>query len=125
MKMIPRSLMVLFLLGALLSPVVADELDDLKKRIRGRAPALAKLKTAAKLGETDQGYVAPVKGTALADDETKLMQTENRDRKAGYGIIGKKRNLTAAKVGQLSGAKKIQSAKAGEWVKQGSSWKQK
>lgn len=125
MKMIPRSLMVLFLLGALLSPVLADELGDLKKRIRDRAPALVKLKAAAKLGETDQGYVAPVKGTVLADDETKLMQSENRDREAGYGIIGKKRNLTAAKVGQLSGAKKIQAAKAGEWVKQGSSWKQK
>jgi uncharacterized protein YdbL (DUF1318 family) len=52
------------------------------------------------------------------------MQAENRDRRVGYNIIAKKRpGISPDKVGQLAGAKKIQSAKAGEWVKQGGSWK--
>ena len=113
----------LFILGALLSPAIADELDDLKKRFKERAHALSKLKEAGQLGETDKGYVEPVKGAELPAEDKKLMQAENRDRRAGYDIIAKKRNISSAKVGQLAGAKKIKSAKAGEWVKQGGSWK--
>ncbi len=114
----------LLTLGALLSPVAADELDDLKKRFQERAPALGKLKAAGKLGETDKGYVEPVKGAELPAVDKKLMQAENRDRRVGYNIIAKKRpGISPDKVGQLAGAKKIKSAKAGEWVKQGGSWK--
>ena len=115
----------LFILGALLSPAIADELDDLKKRFKERAPALGKLKAAGKLGETDKGYVEPVKGAELPATDKKLLQAENRDRRTGYDIIAKKRNISLSKVGQLSGAKKIQSAMSGEWIKQGSSWKKK
>ena len=128
MKTPPRPLTAVFsllMLSALLSPVAADELDDLKKRFQERAPALGKLKAAGKLGETDKGYVEPVKGAELPAADKKLMQAENRDRRAGYDIIAKKRNISSAKVGQLAGAKKIKSAKAGEWVKQGGSWKKK
>ncbi len=129
MKTIPRPLTAVFsmlMLGALLSPVAADELDDLKKRFQERAPALGKLKAAGKLGETDKGYVEPVKGAELPAADKKLMQAENRDRRAGYNIIAKKRpGISPDKVGQLAGAKKIQSAKAGEWVKQGGSWEKK
>ena len=113
------------MLGALLFPVVADDLDDLKKRFKERAPELGKLKASGKLGETDKGYVAPVKGGDLSAADKKLMQAENRDRRAGYNIIAKKRKISPAKVGQLSGAKKIQSARTGEWVKLGSSWEKK
>ena len=113
------------MLGGLLSPVVADELDDLKKRCKERAPALGKLKAASKLGETDKGYVEPVKGAELPAVDKKLMQAENRDRRLGYDIIAKKRKISSAKVGQLSGVKKIQSAKVGEWVKQGGSREKK
>ena len=113
------------LLGVFVLPVAADELDDLKKRFRERAPALAKLKAASKLGETDRGYIAPVKSAVLAEAETRLMQAENRDRRAGYAIIAKKRKLPAATVGELAGAKKIKAAKAGEWIKRGSAWKKK
>ena len=116
----------LLMLGALLSPVAADELDDLKKRFKERAPALSKLKAAGKLGETDKGYVEPVKGVELPAGDKKFMQAENRNRRAGYNIIAKKNSgISPDKVGQLAGAKKIKSAKAGEWVKQGGSWEKK
>ena len=62
---------------------------------------------------------------ALTAAETQLMQTENRDRRAGYRIISKRRSIPEQKVGQLAGAKKIQSAKPGEWVQQGGAWKKK
>ncbi len=126
MKTIPRlltSLFSLLMLGALLSSVAADELDDLKKRFKERTLALGKLKAAGKLGETDKGYVEPVKGAELPTADKDLMQAENRDRRAGYDIIAKKRKISSAQVGQLAGAKKIKSAKAGEWVKQDGSWK--
>ena len=113
------------MLGGLLSPVVANDLNGLKKRIQARAPALVKLKASGKLGETDKGYVEPVKGAELPAADKKLMQAENQDRRAGYNIIAEKRKIPPAKVGQLAGAKKIKSAKAGEWVKQGGSWKKK
>ena len=129
MKTTPRFLPAIFyllMLGALLSPAVADDLDDLKKRFQERASALGKLKAAGKLGETDKGYVEPVKGAELSAADKKLMQAENRDRRDGYKIIAKKRpGISPDKVGQLAGAKKIESANAGEWVKQGGSWKKK
>ena len=126
MKTIPRlltSLFSLLMLGALLSSVAADELDDLKKRFKERTLALGKLKAAGKLGETDKGYVEPVKGAELPTADKDLMQAENRDRRAGYDIIAKKRKISSAQVGQLAGAKQIKSAQAGEWVKQDGSWK--
>ena len=128
MKTTPKILTAVFsliMLGGLLSPVVADELDDLKKRFQERAPALGKLKAASKLGETDKGYLEPVKGAELPAADKKLMQDENQDRRAGYNIIAEKRKIPPAKVGQVAGAKKIKSAKVGEWVKQGDSWKKK
>ena len=129
MKTTPKILTAVFssiMLGGLLSPVVADELDDLKKRFQARAPALGKLKAAGKLGETDKGYVEPVKGAELPAADKKLMQSENRDRRAGYDIIAKKRpGISSDKVGKIRGAKNIQSAKTGEWVKQDGSWEKK
>ncbi len=129
MKTTPKILTAVFsliMLGGLLFPVVADELDDLKKRFQARAPALGKLKASGKLGETDKGYVEPVKGAEVPAADKKLMQAENRDRRDGYKLIAKKRpGIPPDKVGQLAGAKKIKSAKVGEWVKQGGSWKKK
>ena len=129
MKTTPKILTAVFsliMLGPLLSPVVADELDDLKKRFQERALALGKLKASGKLGETDKGYVETVKGAELPAVDKKLMQAENRDRRDGYKLIAKKRpGIPPDKVGQLAGAKKIKSAKVGEWVKQGDSWKKK
>ena len=128
MKTTPRFLPAIFyllMLGALLSPAIADELDDLKKRFKERATALDKLKAVGKLGETDKGYVEPVKGAEVPAADKKLMQAENQDRRVGYNIIAENRKIPPAKVGQLAGAKKIESAKAGEWVKQGGSWKKK
>ncbi len=129
MKTTPKILTAVFsliMLGGLLFPVVADELDDLKKRFQARAPALGKLKASGKLGETDKGYVEPVKGAEVPAADKKLMQAENRDRRDGYKIIAKKRpGISPDKVGQLAGAKKIKAAKVGEWVKQGGSWKKK
>jgi len=123
MKFFAQILSLIFLTVTL--PAVADELDDLKKKFRERAPALSKLRAAGKLGETDKGYIAPVKGAALNAAETQLMQAENRDRRAGYRIISKRRSIPEQKVGQLAGAKKIQSAKPGEWVQQGGAWNKK
>jgi len=129
MKTTPRLLIAVFsllTLGALLSPAAADELDDLKKRFKERAPALGTLKAAGKLGETDKGYVEPVKGAELPAADKKLMQSENRDRRAGYDIIAKKRpGISSDKVGKIRGSKNIQSAKTGEWVKQDGSWEKK
>jgi len=108
-----------------MAPAIADELEDLKKKIQERAPAISKLKASGLLGETDSGYVESVKGADIGAANKKLMQAENRDRRSGYTIIAKKRNIAAEKVGQLSGVKKIESARPSEWVKQKGLWKKK
>jgi len=115
----------MLLMSVFMAPAIADELEDLKKKIQERAPAISKLKASGLLGETDSGYVESVKGADIGAANKKLMQAENRDRRSGYTIIAKKRNIAAEKVGQLSGVKKIESAKAGEWVKQKGAWKKK
>lgn len=124
MKTMIQTLSAIFLSGILM-PAMADGLEDLKKRFQERAQVLSKLRADGKLGETDAGYVEPVKGANLSDNETSLMQAENRDRRTGYTLIANKRGISATKVGQLSGIKKIQSARPGEWIKQGGAWKRK
>jgi len=108
-----------------MAPAIADELEDLKRKIQERAPVISKLKASGLLGETDLGYIESVKGVDIGGVNKKLMQAENRDRRSGYTIIAKKRNIAAEKVGQLSGVKKIESTKPGEWVKQKGAWKKK
>ena len=89
------------------------------------------LSAAGSVGENKAGYLeAMTKETAgkevkLSDDEKKLVEAENKDRKAVYNAIAKQEGSTVDKVGELR-AKQIRSkanegdyiqGEDGKWVK--------
>jgi uncharacterized protein YdbL (DUF1318 family) len=96
-----------------------------------RKPKIEVLKKAGSVGENKAGYLeAMTKETAgkevkLSDDEKKLVEDENKDRKAVYNAIAKQEGSTVDKVGELR-AKQIRSKtpegefiqnEDGKWIK--------
>ena len=109
----------------------ADSAATIKKNMAERKPKIEVLKKAGSVGENKAGYLeAMTKETAgkevkLSDDEKKLVEDENKDRKAVYNAIAKQEGSTVDKVGELR-AKQIRSkanegdyiqGEDGKWVK--------
>ena len=109
----------------------ADDAATIKKNMADRKPKIEVLKKAGSVGENKAGYLeAMTKETAdkevkLSDDDNKLIEAENKDRKAVYTAIAKKEGSTVDKVGELR-AKQIRSKAAegefiqgedGKWIK--------
>jgi uncharacterized protein YdbL (DUF1318 family) len=100
----------------------ADSAATIKKNMAERKPKIEVLKKAGSVGENKAGYLeAMTKETAgkevkLSDDEKKLVEDENKDRKAVYNAIAKQEGSTVDKVGELR-AKQIRSkAPEGEFI---------
>ena len=100
----------------------ADDAPTIKKNMAERKPKIEVLKKAGSVGENKAGYLeAMTKETAgkevkLSDDEKKLVEDENKDRKAVYNAIAKQEGSTVDKVGELR-AKQIRSkAPDGEFI---------
>ena len=100
----------------------ADDAATIKKNMADRKPKIEALKKAGSIGENKSGYLeAMTKETAdkevkLSDDDNKLIEAENKDRKAVYTAIAKKEGSTVDKVGELR-AKQIRSkANEGEFI---------
>ena len=96
--------------------------DQLKKRLRERAPQIEKLKADGVIGETDQGYVDFVKGKGDGGD---VVDAENADRKAAYEQIAKDTGESVDKVAKQAAQKQFDHAKPGEWLKIEGKWKKK
>ena len=109
----------------------ADDAATIKKNMAERKPKIENLKKAGSVGENKAGYLEAMKKdkddkeVKLSDDDTKLIEAENKDRKAVYAAIAKKEGSTVDKVGELR-AKQIRSKAAegefiqgedGKWVK--------
>ena len=109
----------------------ADDAATIKKNMADRKPKIEVLKKAGSVGENKDGYLEAMKKdkndkeVKLSDDENKLIEAENKDRKAVYAAIAKKEGSTVEKVGELR-AKQIRSKAAegefiqgedGKWVK--------
>ncbi len=109
----------------------ADDAATIKKNMADRKPKIEVLKKAGSVGENKDGYLEAMKKdkndkeVKLSDDENKLIEAENKDRKAVYAAIAKKEGSTVDKVGELR-AKQIRSKAAegefiqgedGKWVK--------
>ena len=100
----------------------ADSAATIKKNMAERKPKIEVLKKAGSVGENKAGYLeAMTKETAgkevkLSDDEKKLVEDENKDRKAVYNAIAKQEGSTVDKVGELR-AKQIRSkANEGDYI---------
>ena len=109
----------------------ADSAATIKKNMADRKPKIEVLKKAGSVGENKSGYLEAMKKdkddkeVKLSDDEKKLIEDENKDRKAVYTAIAKQEGSTVEKVGELR-AKQIRSKAAegefiqgedGKWVK--------
>ena len=109
----------------------ADDAATIKKNMADRKPKIEVLKKAGSVGENKDGYLEAMKKdkddkeVKLSDDDTKLIEAENKDRKAVYAAIAKKEGSTVEKVGELR-AKQIRSKAAegefiqgedGKWIK--------
>ena len=109
----------------------ADDAATIKKNMADRKPKIEVLKKAGSVGENNSGYLEAMKKdkddkeVKLSDDEKKLIEDENKDRKAVYTAIAKQEGSTVDKVGELR-AKQIRSKAAegefiqgedGKWVK--------
>lgn len=100
----------------------ADDAATIKKHMAERKPKIETLKKAGSVGENNAGYLEAMKkdkdgkDVKLAEDDTKLIDAENADRKTIYAAIAKKEGSTVEKVGELR-AKQIRSkAPEGEFI---------
>ena len=100
----------------------ADDAATIKKNMAERKPKIEALKKAGSVGENKAGYLEAMpkdkddKEVKLSDDDKKLIEAENADRKVVYAAIAKKEGSTVDKVGELR-AKQIRSKAAeGEFI---------
>ena len=104
---------------------LSDDAATIKKNMADRKPKIETLKKAGSIGENNTGYLEAMKDVKLEDADKKLIDEENKDRKAVYNAIAKKEGSTVDKVGELR-AKQIRSKAAegeyiqdeeGKWIK--------
>ena len=103
----------------------ADDAATIKKHMAERKPKIETLKKAGSIGENKDGYLEAMKDVKLEEADQKLIEDENKDRKAVYAAVAKKEGSTVEHVGELR-AKQIRSKAAegeyiqnedGKWVK--------
>ena len=104
---------------------LSDDAATIKKNMADRKPKIETLKKAGSIGENNTGYLEAMKDVKLEAADQKLVDDENKDRKAVYNAIAKKEGSTINKVGELR-AKQIRSKAAegefiqdeeGKWIK--------
>lgn len=112
----------------------ADELSDIKKRMKARYPALLELRKVGKVGETYLGHVEARKAEFLDDkvkvgDETMtvrdLIAAETKDRKKAYELLAEKTGGTAEAIAKTNAKRNFEKAEPEEWLKTKDGWVQK
>ena len=96
------------LLLALALPALALELDDAKQR--------------GLVGETANGYLAPVMASGEIDT---LVSRVNEQRKARYQQIADRNNISREAVEVRAGQVAIEKTPAGQFVNRGTGWEKK
>ncbi|MFT5121523.1 MAG: hypothetical protein ACI9TH_003272 [Kiritimatiellia bacterium] len=116
---------LLFFVSALVLPVSADELGELKESFKKRHPQLQAQKAAGKIGETSAGMTEAVNAAAAGDAAIKtLVAAENADRSSLYALLAKQEGVSAAVVAKRNGIRNFTKASAGEWLKDDKGWRQ-
>ncbi len=110
-------LAVFFSLFASLMSVAAEELSDIKGRMRARRAALKTLVAAQKAGENQAGYLT-ARGE-MSPDEQRLLDAENTDRKQVYAAIAAKTGATVEQVGAHRAQVIAERASPGTWLQDG------
>ena len=103
--------------------VTASAVAGPAENIKARVPQIDKLLKSGKAGENNKGFLEA--RSSVSSAEKKLIADENRDRKALYTQVAKKRGLTMDRVGKLRATDIYNKAKGGihvqtaggKWVK--------
>jgi uncharacterized protein YdbL (DUF1318 family) len=105
---------------ALVAPQFAFGADSatIKKNMAERKPKIETLKKAGSIGENKAGYLEAMKDAKLSEDDSKLIEAENADRKTVYTAVAKQEKTTVEKVGEIR-AKQIRSkANEGDFIQE-------
>ena len=96
----------------------ADDAATIKKNMAERKPKIETLKKAGSIGENKAGYLEAMKDAKLSEDDSKLIEAENADRKTVYTAVAKQEKTTVEKVGEIR-AKQIRSkANEGDFIQE-------
>ena len=103
------------------APTTAQTIRENMKQRQGAVNALL---AKGSIGEANTGFLA-VRGT-LSEEEQKLVNAENQDRKTVYEAIAKQQKAAAAQVGARRAIKIAELAKSGTWLQDADGkWSQK
>lgn len=107
--------------------LMAQDKNVIKKSMKGRYPALIKLKTDNKIGETTDGFVEALNEEfAKVDSISSVVSGENEDRKALYALIAKDTETTPDVVGKNNALRIFNKAEDTEYFKgKDNKWRQK
>ena len=94
----------------------ADDAATIKKHMAERKPRIETLKKAGSIGENKAGYLEAMKNVKLEDADQKLIDDENKDRKAVYAAVAKKEGSTVDHVGEIRARQIRSKAAAGEFI---------
>jgi uncharacterized protein YdbL (DUF1318 family) len=101
------------------------DLESLKKEFKERYPRLLELKTAGKVGETHEGYVATVRPRHESEVRS-LLRQENEDRELLYELLREdvrkevpekdRDKVTAEFVARRNAERNLENARPDEWL---------
>lgn len=98
--------------------------QTIQKNMKQRQGTINALLAKGVVGEANTGFLA-VRGT-LSEEEQKLVDAENQDRKTVYEAIAKQQKATAAQVGVRRARQIAQRAAKGTWLQdEKDNWSQK
>ena len=98
--------------------------QTIQQNMKQRQSSVNALLAKGSVGEANTGLLA-VRGT-LSEEEQKLVNAENQDRKTVYEAIAKQQKVTAVQVGQRRANQIAQRAAAGTWLQNADGkWSQK
>jgi uncharacterized protein YdbL (DUF1318 family) len=116
------------LLGGLLLLAVAvhGESAELKERFLQRKPQLEKMKDQGWIGEDNLGFLAFRSTAGQNEENIKVVNAENRDRKTVYAEIAVKLNTLVEAVGKRRAVQIAARAAVGHWLQDADgNWYQK
>jgi uncharacterized protein YdbL (DUF1318 family) len=101
----------------------AESKEELQKRFKQRLPEINKLKAEGVVGETSEGYLDFV--SERSSKASELVNEENGDRRNLYAIIADETGATVEVVAKRNAKRNFESAKPGEYLKEGGKWRKK
>jgi len=106
-----------FLAGLfLLAVFVQAESAELKERFLQRKPQLEKMKDPGWIGENNLGFLVFRSDAGQSEENIKVVNAENEDRKTVYAEIAVKVNTSAVEVGKRRAAQIAALAAVGHWL---------